>query len=420
MLVCLMLTSTMASFAQGKETWTKRFFFELDRYEINYNLPGNQAMMDSTVAKLKTLIADSTVTNLRLDVTSSSSLEASDAYNTRLSANRTAAFLAEVRKRVTLPFEILFVHENVFDWDQLYELTAASPNCPERARALEVIRSVPPTLEGKAVDNKCKLSLQALAGGATYKYMMDNLFPQMRNTSVVISYFKAPEPVVVPRPISEPPVVSNNPEPKKEPVKDTIIFLPASKERSFVFAVKTNMLYDAAITPNIGVEFYLAPNFALNANWAYAWWHNDKSSFYWRAYGGDAELRYYIAPWRNRKDCINHAFEGHHIGLYGLMATYDYEFGNNGQQAPKWSYGGGVAYGYSKKLTKRLNIDFTLGLGCLYGKYHKYEPSTIKNDDYYWLSTQKRKYWGPTKAEVSLVWKIGRFGKQYENTPKNY
>lgn len=396
--VGLLLASTMAAFAQ-QETWTRRFYFDLDRYNIRYELRGNRSMMDSTVAKLQTLMADSTVANLRMDVTSSSSLEASDAYNTRLSSNRTAAFLTELRKKIQIPFHILFVHDNVFDWDQLYELTAAS-DCPEREKALEVMRSVPTTIAGKMVDNQRKLRLQELAGGATYRYMMDHLFPDMRNTSVVISYTR------IPTPVAPEPEVQVYYETVKEPYEEMPLVITQT-DRSFIFAVKTNMLYDLAITPNIGVEFYLAPNFSINANWAYAWWNRDPNSFYWRAYGGDVEARYYINRWTTRRERHQHAFAGHHIGIYGLMATYDYEFGGNGQQAPKWSYGGGIAYGYSLPITKRLNIDFSLGLGCLYGDYYKYEPSTVKDDDYYWLSTNRRKYWGPTKAEVSLVWKIG-------------
>lgn len=393
----LLLVGTLTAMAQ-QNSWTRRFYFELDRYTIRYELRNNRAVMDSTIHKLRTLLADTTVTNLRLDVTSSSSLEASDAYNSRLSANRTAAFLTELRKEVDIPFHILFVHDNVFDWDQLYELTAAS-QCPEREKALDIIRSVPTVIPNKMVDNQRKLRLQELAGGATYRYMMNNLFPDMRNTTVVITYTRMPQP-------EEPEIRVNN-EPITQPVERQQ--MPTVVDyHSPVFAVKTNMLYDVSMTPNVGIEFYIAPNVSINANWAYAWWNKDKNSFYWRAYGGDLEARYYFRRWPTRKLRLDHAFSGHHIGLYGLLATYDYEFGNDGQQAAKWNYGGGIAYGYSLPITRHLNIDFSLGLGCLYGDYYKYEPSTTKVDDYYWISTNRRKYWGPTKAEVSLVWVLGR------------
>lgn len=404
LVIVLLMLSTLTAVAQ-QQGWTRRFYFDLDRDAIRYDLRDNRVMMDSTIRLLRTLMADSTVTMLRLDVTSSSSLEASDAYNSRLSARRTAAFLAELRKSVELPYHILFVHDNIFDWEQLYQLTAAS-QCPEREQALSIIRSVPSTIVNKQADNQRKLRLQELAGGATYRYMMDNLFPDMRNTTVTITATRQAQ--------KHAPAVQRVKEVKREVVKETVtdtvirdvpVYID---ETRVIFAVKTNMLYDLAITPNIGIEFYLAPNVSINANWAYAWWKKDRTSYYWRAYGGDVEARYYINHWKTRSERLEHAFSGHHIGLYGLLCTYDYEFSNNGQQAAKWNYGGGIAYGYSMPITRHLNIDFSLGIGCLYGDYYKYEPSTIDNEDYYWLSTNRRKYWGPTKAEVSLVWKLGR------------
>lgn len=405
--ICLLAVglwvAVLATFAQDVK-WTRRFYFELDKYDIRYDLRNNRVMMDSTVIMLKSLLQDPTVTNVRLDIISSSSLEASEAYNVRLTQRRNGAFLSELRHYVDIPFEVLVVHDNVFDWDQLYDLTAVS-TCPGRQQALNVIRTVPAGVDHKQTDNRRKLRLMELEGGETYKYMKDFLFPDMRNTSVTIT---------ATRPAGTRAGRSVNTEPTPNKAPEKVIAEPPTTDndtkdrRRHVFGVKTNMLYDLAMTPNIGVEFYLGKHITLNANWAYAWWNKDPNSFYWRAYGGDVEARYYFRNPSDRNDRLDHAFTGHHIGLYGLMCTYDYEFGENGQQAPKWSYGGGIDYGYSIAITRHLNLDFTLGLGCLYGKYYTYDPSTIKNDEYYWTATKHRKYWGPTKAEVSLVWVLGR------------
>ena len=97
---------------------------------------------------------------------------------------------------------------------------------------------------------------------------------------------------------------------------------------------------------------------------------------------------------------------GHHIGIYGQMLTYDFIFGKDriGQLADKWSYGGGVEYGYSVPVGKALRFDFTLGVGYLTGIYKTYE---LQDKCYVWQQTRKRNYIGPTKAEISLVWVIG-------------
>ena len=102
--------------------------------------------------------------------------------------------------------------------------------------------------------------------------------------------------------------------------------------------------------------------------------------------------------WKNR-------FSGHHVGLYGQIVTYDFELGGKGYLGDKWSYGGGVAYGYSLPVGHRFNVDFTLGIGYLGGSYKEYIPL---DGHYVWQTTKNRRWFGPTKAGISLVWLIGR------------
>ena len=69
------------------------------------------------------------------------------------------------------------------------------------------------------------------------------------------------------------------------------------QQEKFRFAVKTNALYDILLTPNIGVEIPVTGNWTVAANWMYAWWKADPSSWYHRVYGGDIEIRRYIKQW---------------------------------------------------------------------------------------------------------------------------
>ncbi len=59
-------------------------------------------------------------------------------------------------------------------------------------------------------------------------------------------------------------------------------------------ALKTNMLYDLALVPNIGAEFYLGKGWTINGSWAYAWWTKDPKHLYWRVYGGELGVRKYF------------------------------------------------------------------------------------------------------------------------------
>lgn len=71
----------------------------------------------------------------------------------------------------------------------------------------------------------------------------------------------------------------------------------------------------------------------------------------------------------------------------------------------KFNYGGGVEYGYSLAVGSRLNFDFTIGAGYIGGSYYEYIPI---DGHYVWQATRRRHWIGPTKAEVSVVWLIGR------------
>lgn len=71
----------------------------------------------------------------------------------------------------------------------------------------------------------------------------------------------------------------------------------------------------------------------------------------------------------------------------------------------KCHWGVGVEYGYSLPIHRRLNLDFTLGLGYLTGEFWEYKPI---DQCYVWQATKRLHWWGPTKLEVSLVWLIGR------------
>ena len=174
------------------------------------------------------------------------------------------------------------------------------------------------------------------------------------------------------------------------------------------FALKSNMLYDAALIPNIGMEFYLGKNLSIYGDWMYAWWDRESRHRYWRIYGGDLGLRWWFGNKAHAKPLT-----GHHLGIYGGIFTFDFEFGDTGYLGGKphgtlwdqWLVNAGIEYGYSLPVAKRLNIDFSIGLGYIGGNYIKYFPF---DNQYFREKEYKMRFFGPTKAEISLVWLIGR------------
>lgn len=233
-------------------------------------------------------------------------------------------------------------------------------------------------------DDVRKWKLRQIDNGFTWDYLCTLYMPFLRATSVITIFRSLPK--------AEAKVTSQT---TTVTYSDDIV---SGHTQKVFMAFRTNMLYDLALTPTIGVDFHLGRNWTLGANWSYAWWHKDSWSYYHRVYGGDVNLRKYFGASARRRP-----LSGHHIGIYAQALTYDFEYGSTGFLS-EFSYGGGLEYGYSLPVSKTLNIDFSIGCGYLGGEYKVYDPI---DDHYVWRETRQRHWFGPTKAEISLVWNIG-------------
>ena len=75
--------------------------------------------------------------------------------------------------------------------------------------------------------------------------------------------------------------------------------------------VKTNILQDAALVPNLGVEILLNKRWSFGVSWFYAWWSQSNHNRFWKTYGGEFEAR----KWLGKRSYDNNV-PGHHIGVY--------------------------------------------------------------------------------------------------------
>ena len=104
------------------------------------------------------------------------------------------------------------------------------------------------------------------------------------------------------------------------------------------------------------------------------------------------------------------ALTGHRLGIYGSALDYDFEFGGRGWQSPKTTYGVGISYGYSFRISDRLNLDLGLKAGYSAGRLIKYKPQC---DRYVCTGSSFKRYFGLTGLEVTLVWFPGRGSKNH-------
>lgn len=360
----------------------------------------NGLRLGAFAERVRAMQHDTTCRMQSIRIVSGSSPEGSSTVNNRLSENRAAQIRLFLQQRLRLdntPYEV--VSQGV-DWLGLTAQVEAS-DMPYRTEVLNILRHTPEQTirNGMNIDER-KLQLKALQGGRPWQYMMERFFPELRNSEVriVCAMRPVPEPVVavvaVPEPVEEPQVVSVEEPPVVTAPQPVVV----PERKPFYMALKTNLLYDAVLIPNIGIEFYTGRGWSVGGNWMYAWWKNNRRHDFWRTYGGEIDIRKYFGRRAAQKPLT-----GHHLGIYGQMLTYDFELGSTGYLS-KLSYGVGIEYGYALPIGRRLNLDFGIGIGYLGGEYKEYEPI---DTHYVWKRTKQRHWFGPTKAEISLVWLIG-------------
>ncbi len=396
--------------------------FPVGKSTIDTTYGDNAARLSEVISLLQAVKKDSTLQLTEVSFHGYASPEGDILLNKKLAENRRAALEEYVRGRISLPDSIVTRSEAGVAWQRLTQLVEES-DMPHKEEAMEVLRNVPECTynnKGVLIDSRRK-QLMDLQYGRTWHYMHDNFFSETRNSSVILITVinkkttpKNTAPAEETAAKKDSIAVNNTPAPSL--ADSTAIAENATKlhadsveaEEPFYMSLKTNLLYDALAVPNIGVEFYLGKNWSLAANWMYGWWNNKGKSHYWRTYGGDVAVRYWIGKKAQEKPLT-----GHHIGAYGQIFTYDILWGSKGYMGGEpgktlWyspNYAFGLEYGYSLPIARRLNMDFTLGMGYWGGKYYKYK---FLDTHYVWRATSKRHWFGPTKAEISLVWLLGK------------
>lgn len=167
-------------------------------------------------------------------------------------------------------------------------------------------------------------------------------------------------------------------------------------------AIKTNLLYDATGTFNLGAEFRLSNSLTLDLpfNWN-PWKGKREKNKQIRHFLVQPELRYWITE----------PFNGHFIGFHAHYAhfnvsnidlPFDFAQSIKNGRAQGNLYGVGVSYGYQWILSNRFSLEATLGLGYFYSDYRHYGCT-------YCGATQghrTKNYLGPTKVGLSFIYII--------------
>lgn len=173
----------------------------------------------------------------------------------------------------------------------------------------------------------------------------------------------------------------------------------ANSKNPILWKLKTNLLYDAFVVPNISAEMHLGRNWSAGLGYWYTWWKTNPCHRYWRSYGGEIDIRKYFGS-----QALKSHLTGHHLGAVSQMGMYDVEFGKRGNMSD-FSYTIGAEYGYTFPISPRVSLDLGMALGYFGGTYKVYDPI---DTHYVWQETRNRRYFGPVKADISLAFQIGK------------
>lgn len=179
-----------------------------------------------------------------------------------------------------------------------------------------------------------------------------------------------------------------------------LLFLLVTPLHAQKWGVKTNLLYDATTTINLGVEVGLAPKWTLDVSANYnPWTFSDyKKLKHWML---QPEARYWFCE----------RFNGHFLGLHALggefnMANLDLPFGMfsalEDNRVQGWYAGGGIGYGYHWILGNRWSLEAEIGLGFIHANYKRYECERCGE----LLGREHKNYLGVTKAAISIIYII--------------
>ncbi|MFI3296730.1 MAG: DUF3575 domain-containing protein [bacterium] len=209
-----------------------------------------------------------------------------------------------------------------------------------------------------------------------------------------------PEAKPEPEPVIEEPELTIEPEPIYKPL----------------FALKTNLLYDAVTVLNAEIEVPIGKRWSIAGEWIFPWWTSCGSSYNnWQTNSqrntlqllqGNLEVKYWFG---NRTDRL--VLTGWNAALGGGFGLYDFEYKAKGYQGEFYviyTLSGGYAHTINK--SGNLRLEYSLGFGYLQTNYDKYEEHLGIDGQWHTIRTAMGKFswFGPTKAEVSLVWMLNR------------
>lgn len=382
-------------------------YFRVGHRQFDPALGDNRAVMNDILAKIRQAAANKTLDSLV--VCAYASPDGANAANVRLSSLRCDAIVNYLTSNADIPPGLIHSHPGGVAWSLLRNIVAADPDVPCREQILDIIDNTPVFVygkDGRIIDGR-KKRLMDLRGGRPYNWMLQHVFPRLRNAVVIMLYLTPDATPAVPATPAAPvtPVTSGTPAPSdtsttpdssnSSNLSDTSdtpsSSLPQKSTSEKHFALKTNLLYDAVLMPGLELEWLCAPRWSVAVEANCAWWKLKSRELTYRVASVFPEVRRWVysdRPWH-----------GLYVGAFGLGAKFDLANSHRGYQGH--GVGGGISVGYMWPIARCWSLEAALGAGYMYSRYKEYRPF---DGHYLYQRTKSLNYFGPLRAKLAIAW----------------
>lgn len=177
-------------------------------------------------------------------------------------------------------------------------------------------------------------------------------------------------------------------------------------------AIKTNLLHDAGLTPNLGIEFGIAPKWTIDVSvdvnqWPvkYHYKYGEHQKRYWKRWMVQPEARYWFCE----------KFQGNFIGVHLMGGQFNVgnigflpNFLNNRFKQLKderwkgWGVGAGISYGHTWVLGTHWNLEAEVGVGWMYSRYDRFALNKDGSKGPKIQDNKVHNYVGPTKLALNI------------------
>ena len=358
--------------------------FDVNKYNIKTTI-----QLEETVDSIKKLQSNLAY----VWIGGSASPEGPLKWNLKLGKYRAEALSNYIANRTGLTNRMFRINNLGEDWNSLEIAIKKDMDFPNRNQIINILSE-----EQESETRKRKI--QELDHGKTWRWIISNIFPPLRNARLaMILYYPKLSPIdlkIIPLDPPIPPSISSL------PISASIRDIP--KQSNWKIAIKTNLLFDAILTANLGVE--ISPW----VHWSFdipVWYspYNITSTRKIRLLAVQPEIRYWF------KETMN----GNFIGLHTHVVGFNIAINDHARyQDPNHAlWGMGMSYGYAMSLgnSERWGLEFNIGAG--FAKY-RYDAYHNQNNGERFKSGANC-YWGITRAGVTLSYKWNFSRKNHKN-----